>query len=173
MRIGIGAVSNYPGPVPVTLLTGENIADPGTTQATEADCLPYQCGEDPENTAALFWCAFWGQSRARACTDPACGPYQQACVFQAPAAKATMNAAVTPAVQAAVQSTAPSYAPARLTPQNIVQAMPDITLALAPVPVQSCDAWLEVNGWISDNPLLAAAILAGTFVIAWRQSGRR
>lgn len=167
--IALGQTAAYPGPLPVTLLDGTNIKDPGNTPASAAQCLPYQCGEDASNSGAIFWCAYWGQADARSCMDPACADYQNACVFRAPASQAQMNAQVSRPV---AQAAAKANIPARLTPANIVQAMPDITLALQPVQTQSCSAWDEVNGWIANSPLLAAAILAGVFVIAWRHNGR-
>jgi hypothetical protein len=172
MRIGIGQISNYPGPSPVTLIDGTVISTPETTKATAAQCLPYQCGEDSSNTAALMWCAWWGQSGVKACTDPACAPYQQACVMKSSPPPAVTNAAAAPAVAKAIAQS-PTPMPAKLTPQNIVQALPDVTLALQPVQVESCSSWDAVNGWISDNAVLAGLLLAGVFVIAWRQSGGR
>jgi hypothetical protein len=176
MRIGMGALGTYQGPAPVTLIDGTVIQDPNTQSPTAAQCVPYQCGADPDNQGARLWCAYWGRGGALdPCAANECGSYGASLcarsVVQPVQPSATVsNARVTQAVTAA----APTSISARLTPQNIVSPMPDITQALAPVPVATCSDWQLLNGWIQDNSLLAAAILAGAFMLAYRgRNGRR
>lgn len=167
----LGALGDYLGPTPVTLIDGTVIQDPGNTPATQAQCDPFICGADASNLAARYWCAFWGHAGNAPCR-PVCAQYDSegasTCSIQiaggaAPPSPAIQNAQVTQAVVAAM----PPGKPANLTPKTIVQPMPDITAALSPIPVQQCSLWESVNGWISDNPLLAAALLVGGFAVAW------
>jgi len=62
-----------------------------------------------------------------------------------------------------------------LTTASIVQPLPDLTGALAPQPVSTCDncsgSFLtSLQCFISDNPLLIAAIAVGAFCL---MSGKR
>ena len=75
-----------------------------------------------------------------------------------------MNAMVRPQVQSALIA---QGLPPVLTPDNVAQPLPDITLALEPVALP-CGPWAAINGWIRDNAVLAAVLLAGGFVVAWR-----
>ena len=168
MRIGIGALGTYQGPVPVTLVDGTVIQDPNSQSPTDAQCIPYRCGADPNNIGARLWCGYWGRGGNTPCHRE-CGSYgAYLCarsVVQPPQpSTAISNANVSKAVTAA----APPSLPAKLSPQNIVNPLPDITQALAPVSVSTCSTWQGFNGWIQDNPLIAAGILAGAFVIAYR-----
>jgi hypothetical protein len=176
MRIGMGDLGTYQGPVPVTLIDGTVIEDPNSQVPTAAQCVPYQCGADPSNVGARLWCAYYGRSGALdPCAVNECGSYGASlCAHSVvqPAQPSTVvsNAAVSKSVTKAV----PASTPPRLNPQNIVNPLPDITQALAPVPVSTCSQWQELNGWIQDNPLIAVGILAGAFFLAYRsQSGRR
>ena len=58
-----------------------------------------------------------------------------------------------------------------LTPENIVQPLPQITQnAIPPVPVSGqCDWWSELNGAIAQNPGMAVLILAGATYLLWRK----
>jgi len=58
----------------------------------------------------------------------------------------------------------------RLTPQNLARPLPDIGKALAPIPLP-CSAWSQLNGWISDHPVIATAVLVGTAVFFARNHG--
>lgn len=174
MRIGMGALGTYQGPVPVTLIDGTVINDPNTQSPTDAQCIPYRCGADPSNVGARLWCGYWGRGGNTPC-HPECGKYgANLCligVVQPPQPSTTIaNTNVSKAVAAAV----PPSVPARLTPQSIVNPLPDISLTLAPVPVATCSDWQGLNGWIADHPLLATGILAGAFILAYRgKHGRR
>lgn len=53
-----------------------------------------------------------------------------------------------------------------LTPQNIVQPLPDITLTVMPAP-QPCGMWADVNGWIAANSEIAVLIVLGLAFVVW------
>ena len=150
---------------PVILHDGTLIADPANTQATASQCAPYQCGIDQSNAAAIFWCGYWGQEGfggAQPCTSPACAPYRSqipGCNIIAPAPG---DAAPPP----------PVYPPPVLTPQNILQPLPDITQANAPVMISTGGCWCDLNQAIEQNPLIAVlALAAATMMLLPR--GRR
>ena len=139
-----------------TLISGKTITDPNTP-ATAADCLPYQCGADASNTDALQWCSIWGQSGVLSCGDPSCAPW----------ASCQPGAVGAPA-PAQVQPQLPV-----LTPQNIVQPLPDVAAAVAPVPVaEDSGLWCSLNGAIAENPMLAVLTLAAVAVLLWPKGAR-
>lgn len=139
-----------------TLISGKTISDP-SIPATAADCLPYQCGADSSNTEALQWCSFWGQAGVLSCVNPSCAPW----------ASCQPGAAGGPApAQAAPQLPV-------LTPQNIVQPLPDVAAAVAPVPVaDDSSLWCQINGAIAENPMLAVLTLAAMAVLLWPKGTR-
>jgi hypothetical protein len=146
----------------LTLIDGSVISNPSSTQPTGNQCLAYQCGADPTNTAALEWCSFWNQAAALPCSDPQCDPV-----------RALLNC--TPPIVAPSHPAGPPVIPAlpgvpTLTPLSITQPLPDITATLGPVPVS--DPWCEFNTWLNANPLLAVGILAGTAFVLWPRRGR-
>jgi hypothetical protein len=161
---GLGA---YPFPnYPVRLVDGREIADPENTFPSAADCLPYQCGADSANQAARMWCSFHGQVGSRSCMDPACEPWRS----QIPGCNLTYT------LPALVNGTLlvpphPPAAPPVLTPQSIVQPLPDIAAMLAPVAVASprCSVWCDLNAAIQEHPLIALAILAAGAALIWRK----
>jgi hypothetical protein len=106
MRLGAA----YPGPTPVYDYYG-NLVDP-STPATAADCLPFVCGAQSSNTAAKFWCAYWGQAANYAgCLDPRCAPFRPS--YCVPSSGAPVAPAVSrPAAAAAAPAAAPSSTPA-------------------------------------------------------------
>lgn len=139
-----------------TLISGKTITDP-RIPATAADCLPYKCGADASNTDALQWCSLWGQAGNLSCGDPSCAPW----------ASCPAPAVATPA-PAQVQPQLPI-----LTPQNIVQPLPDVAAAVAPAPVAQDDSmWCQINGAIAENPMLAVLALAAAAVLLWPKGGR-
>jgi hypothetical protein len=148
----------------VSLLDGTFIANPMSTPATAAQCLPYQCGADPTNNAARAWCSFWGQVGAFACADEQCDPVRSLLTEWCPSPTLAAPAPVS------ANPTLPM-----LTPQNITQPLPDITAATAPTPVAtpSCSFWCVLNQAIDDNPLIAVAILAGGAALLWPRGKRR
>lgn len=74
-----------------------------------------------------------------------------------------------PAPQAAPVAPAPVLPPLpALTPDNILQPMPDITLATQAIPLPlECSVWSKVNHWIGENPVIAVVILAGVALVGW------
>ena len=131
---------------------------------TFAGCLPYMCGSDPGNQAAILACSFAGYGGVFSCDDPACTPY---CPNQ------RLDAAVSPAVSPAVSKIPSSAiiktAPPKLTPQNIVSPIPDVTRVFAAVPYAvPCSFWSELNQSIMNNPVVAAGILGLAFLAIWR-----
>lgn len=160
-----GAFAGYG---PVVLYDGTPITDPANTPATAAQCAPYQCGVDTQNAAAIFWCGYWGQEGfggAQPCTSPACAPYRA----QIPGCNILAPTPITPTIPPP-----PATPPVMLTPQNIVQPLPNISQPNAPVPVSvtSDSCWCQINQWLTDNPLLAAGILAGFAMLALPKGGR-
>jgi hypothetical protein len=150
---------------PISLVDGSIISDPMGTQATAAQCLPYQCGADPTNNAARAWCTYWGQVGAFACADVQCDPVRSLLGPWCPS----------PALAAPAPQTANPSLP-MLTPQNITQPLPDITAATAPTPVTtpSCSFWCVLNQAIDDNPLIAAFVLAGgAMLLLWPKGKSR
>jgi len=56
----------------------------------------------------------------------------------------------------------------QLTPQNIVQPMPDIAAAVQPVQVVSTP-WCDLNAWVASNPAIAVLVLLGSAALLWRK----
>jgi hypothetical protein len=133
-----------------TLITGQSITDPMNQPATAAECLPYQCGDDPTNTAAIQWCSFWGQSGNITCGNPA------------------QIVQPEPSAPPIIQPSLPV-----LTPANVTQPLPDITAAVAPNPIVPDESlWCAINSAIAENPLLAVLALAAAAVLLWPKGAR-
>lgn len=165
MRIGIGQIVS--SSIPVTLVSGKVISDPMSQSPAPGDCLPYQCGADSSNGGALQWCSTWGQAGVKPCYSPECGPaaqYLSNCI----------QPAQPPPTAAVIPTSAPMPAPAIpvLTPQNIVQPLPDITAVVAPEPEPTCSFWCDLNSAIAANPMIAVAILAGAAFLLWPKGAR-
>jgi hypothetical protein len=163
--------ANYPGfgPMmagPITLISGKVIANPATTTPQGNDCLPYQCGADGSNIAALLWCSQNNQVGAFPCSSAQCDPVRQ---FLNCAVATPTQAPPPPSVLMAPSPTLPA-----LTPANIVQPMPDITQAVLPTPApgSSCSLWCDLNAAILANPYTSLAILAGVAILLWPKGGR-
>jgi hypothetical protein len=158
------SLGQYAGTSEITLYDGTVISDPATTQATQAQCLPFECGVDPTNSDVRYWCGFWGQIQTPACEDPQCAPYRA----QVPGCNVVAS---TPQIPNPPQ---PAVAPVMLTPQSIVQPMPNITQANAPVPLPVSDGscWCQLNQWIDQNPILAGLILVGFGLAVLPRGGR-
>ena len=149
---------------PFTLVSGRVISDPENTPATREDCLPYMCGADNSNDAALFWCAYHGQHGALAgCVDPQCIDFRSLIPYCQVRADAGMPS-----------GPAPTNLPT-LTPQNIVQPLPDITVTMRPEPVATLQdtMWCNLNNAINTYPLVAIGALAALAVILWPKKGGR
>jgi hypothetical protein len=95
-----------------------------------------------------------------------CGQYQTAASIPA----ATPATPVTTVQIHQLSPSAPQPPVPRITAQNLARPLPDIGKALAPVPLP-CSAWSQLNGWISDHPVIATAILVGTAVFFARKHG--
>lgn len=159
MRVALGALSTalpYDYPYPrgsFTLANGRQVSDPAVDQPEGDDCLPYICGVYGED-AVHMWCGFWGHSGAKAgCVDPDCAPWRN-----------QISYCGLPQVPASTPYTPPPAPPVipALTPENIVQPLPDITTVLQPQPVQiECGTWDQINGIIAANPVVAGIVLAG------------
>jgi hypothetical protein len=168
MRVALGSLAggivlpyDYPfSRASFTLASGRMVNDPATDQATDADCLPYICGVDGPDPVKQ-WCAFWGRSGARAgCVDPNCADWRDMIPYCSLPQVPSAPAPVIPA----------------LTPENIVQPLPDITTVLQAQPVQpDCSGWDKLNGAIGANPGVAIAVLAGfaLAVFVHHKKGRR
>lgn len=119
-------------------------------------CIPYQCGFDPFNLANIYACSAAGYGGVLSCDSPEC---RQWCP----------NANAAPAVAVAAKSIG---FPSKLTPQNLVRPIPDITEALRSIPVAEATGWCGLNQSIADNPLIAVGILAGAFLLISKRRGR-
>ena len=154
---------SYNGASSITLIDGTVISDPANTQATSAQCLPFMCGADPNNSDARYWCAFWGQYGALVgCVDSRCAAFKSqipGCDIVAP----TIEIPNPPQV---------ALVPANLTTANIVQPLPSITQANHPVtlPSQDDSCFCQLNQMINDNPVVSLLVLAGvaTFILRGR-----
>ena len=148
---------------PITLIDGSIIQNPAGQPATAAQCLPYICGADASNADAILWCSESGHVGALTCNDPSCQPW----VNQIPGCHITESAV--PGTPAAVA--APPMSPVSLTPQNIVQPLPNLTDAVAPLPmVSDCGPFDALNGMIAANPVVAVLALFGLAALLWRKS---
>lgn len=123
--------------------------------ATAAQCLPYMCGI-PTSPDILLWCAESGHVGALSCSDPQCVPWRDQVGCMPPVLAAPPVPITLPPLPV-------------LTPANIVQPLPDIVAAVAPVPVDLCTWWNELNGWIAAHPELSIVILAGATALLWRR----
>ena len=161
MRIGIGQIQpGYLAPT-ITLVSGKFIDNPAMQAPTDADCLPYRCGADPTNIHAIEWCSMWGKIGVLGCNSPECDPVRQYLTSCTPPPVPGLPAP-SPVV------TIPPAAVPMLTPQNIVQPIPDIVATVAPVPetVPACSLWCDVNRAIIDNPLIAIVALGAFYMLA-------
>ena len=95
---GLGrGLGDYLMPGAVRLIDGTVISDPANTTPTPAQCLPYQCGADPSNQAARYWCSYYGQASSRPpCSDPSCAPWKPAYCSAPPPAPPPPPPAVAP-----------------------------------------------------------------------------
>lgn len=149
-RFGLG---DYPFPnTPIRLLDGREIQDPAGTRPEPGDCIPYQCGADAGNQGARMWCSYYGQVGSRVCLDPACAPWRDqipGCTLPYPA----------------------TQPPPILTPQNIVQPLPDIGAMLSPVPVPDPERslWCDLNAAIAQHPFIALGVLVAGAALVWRR----
>ena len=123
--------------------------------ASSAQCLPFMCGM-PTSPTILLWCAESGHVGALSCGDPQCAPWSDLVGCPAPVLAAPPVPITLPPLPA-------------LTPANIVQPLPDISAAVAPVPIDLCNWWSELNGWIAAHPETALFILAGATALLWRR----
>ncbi len=150
-----------------TLPNGRMVNDPAVDQPTEDDCLAYICGVDGPDPAKE-WCAFWGHSGAKpGCVSPECADWRGMIPYCS-----------LPQVPSSTPGAPPLSAPIipALTPENIVQPLPDITTVLQAQPVQAeCTAWDKLNGAIGANPGIAIAVLAGLAIAVFvhHKKGRR
>lgn len=163
----LSGLGQYAGAQSVTLFDGTVIADPANTPATQEQCVPFWCGANPTNSDVRYWCGFWGRYGNIPCTSDQCAPYRSAapnCNMVVPTPQAPNPPQPTPA-----------QAPPTLTPQNIIQPLPNITIANAPVPVQteSPSCWCQVNDFINENPLMALFALAGVALLVLPKKGGR
>ena len=158
------SLGDYLGASQVTLFDGTVISDPANTQAHSADCMPFLCGADPNNSAVRYWCSYWNQVQMPACEDPECAPYRA----QVPGCNVVLP---TPQAPNPPQPVVP---PVMLTPQSIVQPMPNITQPNTPVPlpVPDTSCWCNLNQWIEDNPILAGLVLVGFGLAVLPRGGR-
>lgn len=177
MRVALGSLgdtvslangNSYDYPFPrgsFTLANGRQISDPAVDQPQGDDCQPYLCGVTGDD-AILMWCGFWGKSGTKAgCVDPECANWRNLIPYcSLPQVPASTPYAAPP----------PPLIPT-LTPENIVQPLPDITTVLQPQPVQiECGTWAQVNNVIAENPLLAGLVLAGfAFAVFHHSKGKR
>jgi hypothetical protein len=160
----LSGLGQYAGSATVTLIDGTVIQNPGSTSPTADQCTPYQCGADQSNHDAYYWCGFWGRGGNVQCEYPQCAPYRAsipACNIVAPTPQAP-------------NPPQPPTPPVVLTPANVVQPMPNITVANTPVPVKTQDpsCWCQLNQFINDNPLIAVLALAGVAMIVLPKGGR-
>jgi len=149
VRIGIGQITSGP----ITLVNGKVISNPQTQAPGSGDCLPYQCGADSGNIAALEWCSSWGQVGAFPCSSSQCSPVSSYLNCPKPATAAPAPPQVQPKLPA-------------LTPANVVQPLPDITATLGPLPAPP-SPWCLLNSWIGENPIIAVGVLAAVAIVAW------
>ena len=116
------------------------------------NCIPYQCGYDPFNLANKYACSAAGYAGVLSCNSSQCADW-------------CPNSNAAPAVATAAKAIG---FPAKLTPQNLVRPVPDITEALRPVTVAQATGWCGLNQSISDHPMVAVGILAGAFLLLRR-----
>lgn len=162
MMIGDPAV--YPNALgPVTLYDG-TVVDPNTAPGPN-DCLAAQCTGWGDDNYKL-WCAMNGQVGTLDCVDPRCTDYclQQPYV-DIPA----------PLIPYGVPN-APGPGVATLTPQNIVQPLPDmllqpaITPAVAVPPPAPPSFFCEMSTAVAENPQIAVLALIGVALLFWKDA---
>jgi hypothetical protein len=163
MSFETGVVNTVNGPVSTSM------------PATRADCVPYMCGFDPTNLDVRMWCSEYGQAAALSCVDPDCAPWKDsvpACSLPPPPPLPPASNPIAAAYIAAAQP-APPPPPPTLTPYNIATPLPDITLALQPLPtLPPCSWWESLNGAIEQHPVIALAVVAAAAFIFWPKGGR-
>lgn len=149
----------------ITLISGKVITNPASTAPAGNDCLPYNCGADSQNQAAIQWCSQWGHVGVYACSSPQCDPVRS--LLACAPAPAPAPPPVPPPPPSVLMS--PSLAVPNLTPQNVVQPLPDITATVKPTPIPTaqCSLWCDLNAAIAANPLMAVLILAGGAFLLW------
>jgi hypothetical protein len=131
------------------------------------ECVPFMCGA-PGSLAQKEACSNAGYAGVFGCSEPPCVSSGNGC--PAPSIPASSVPRVTQA-QIGTTSKFPSGKITHLTPQTLVQPLPNITSSLAPAPVSSnCTPWDELNQAISDHPVIAIAALAGLYLLL---KGRR
>lgn len=97
-----------------------------------------------------------------------CGKYQTVATATIPSV--TPSTPVTTVQIHQLSPNAPKPPIPRITAQNLARPLPDIGKALEPLPMP-CSAWTQLNGWISDHPVIATAVLVGTAVFFARKHG--
>ena len=162
--------------------------------ANQINCDMLACGAIPSgpNYANLQMACpnagFFEPTGGRFCSDPVCAPYRsqiltsgwgqglECCV--AAGGRWNGSTCIFPALSIplgawpdAPQVNIPASTPV-LTPSNILQPLPDITQANAPVIVSSDSCWCALNRMINDNPVIALALLAGVAALIFPK-GRR
>ena len=131
---------------------------------TFAECVGYMCGA-PGSQAQKDACSQAGYAGAEACVDPICVQNGYGCQ--------TTTSSIPAPVPRVTQSQIANQPVTRLTPQTLVPRLPNIVSALAPAPpAPNCTAWEELNGAISEHPVIAMAILAGLYLLL-KNKGRR
>ena len=154
---------------------------PNTSAVSQSLCDAIRCGAYPDystvpgGVAAVVACSqTYGASAFGQCDDR-CKPYWSTIAQNNPSLNPAVQCAPQPAVAqpTPVATIAQTILPAvTLTPQNVVQPLPDITRALEPVPIPTskCSLWCDLNAAIAEHPVMAIAILIGTaYVIGSRR----
>jgi hypothetical protein len=147
------------------------------------DCVAIQCGVHPSPPDRISICEAMGQTGTRSCIDPACQIHLKVLQSQGTCPATPTVLAVPPAAPSIMPTQAsanppagqPASPPPVLTPQNIVQPVPDITQAWNPVPspTQKRSFWCDINGSIDAHPAIAAAVLAIAALIVMHDGNRR
>jgi hypothetical protein len=164
MRIGVGDVNPYLSDPQWLAAAKSNVA----FAASQGCVFDYV-----HNIECCLGTEAGGPARARAilAQGPAaiadavnnCSKYQTQTSFAAPGPEPSVTASEIHQLS----PRAPQPLVPRITPQNLTRPLPDITQALRPVQ-RSCPAWNQLNGWISDHPVIATAFLVGTAVFLVR-----
>jgi hypothetical protein len=167
--------------------------------ANQANCDMLACGAIPNGPdylnlqSACPSAGFFEAPGGRFCSDPVCAPYKsqmiaagwgqglECCVAAGGRWSNTPPYCTYPPLSIplgappdAPQVNIPASTPV-LTPANIVQPLPDITQANAPVIVtgQDSSCWCSLNQMINDNPVIALAVLAGVAMLILPKGARR
>lgn len=167
MRIGMGAVNPYLTD-PVWLAAAKSNVAFAASQGCVFDyvhnveCCLGSAGGGPDRAHAIL--AQGEQAISDAVNN--CGKYQTV-----PSAPAPSMPVVASQIHLISPPAGRPMIP-RITAQNLTRPLPDITQTLRPI-APSCSAWNQVNGWISDHPVIATAMLVGTAVfMLGRKYGR-